>query len=445
MKNEHPTPPASPGHRRPGARSTASAGLIVFALLARGGVLLLMPEALSADPDGYRALAENVVRHGSLGHADTPTAYRPPLYPLLLTLAVPFGNSSPAAIGVLHLALGLATVWLVYRLGRRWGLGDYSLLAAGLVACDPILLAQSAVVMTETLAGFLAVLSLISLTSAAERPSALRAGAAGGCLALAVLCRPTFLVFAAVAALALPLFGGSQPARLRGFAAFATAAAVVLAPWVVRNQVQFGRPILTTTHGGYTLLRANNPWFYGYLCSGTWGGVWNSDELDADWSKRIRRADPADEVRNDRLAYALAWRNIRRQPGMFCYACLVRVGRLWAPVPHAVDTRAAPAGRPARYAVGLWYAVEFLLAAVGLWAGWRVAAASGGNRSAAGWSGTWLWGLLLALSFTAVHTLYWTNLRMRAPLMPVVALAAAAGAAAVLRTLIGSPRPSPRN
>ena len=42
--------------------------------------------------------------------------------------------------------------------------------------------------------------------------------------------------------------------------------------------------------------------------------------------------------------------------------------------------------------------------------------------------GLWLWGLLLVLAVTAVHAFYWTNLRMRAPLMPVVALAAALGA-----------------
>jgi hypothetical protein len=35
--------------------------------------------------------------------------------------------------------------------------------------------------------------------------------------------------------------------------------------------------------------------------------------------------------------------------------------------------------------------------------------------------------LLLAISFTAVHLVYWTDMRMRAPLIPAVALAAAAG------------------
>ena len=40
----------------------------------------------------------------------------------------------------------------------------------------------------------------------------------------------------------------------------------------------------------------------------------------------------------------------------------------------------------------------------------------------------WLAGLTLALAFTAVHAFYWTDLRMRAPLTPVLAICAALGA-----------------
>jgi hypothetical protein len=39
-----------------------------------------------------------------------------------------------------------------------------------------------------------------------------------------------------------------------------------------------------------------------------------------------------------------------------------------------------------------------------------------------------LWGILLVVAFMGVHTFYWTNLRMRAPLIPVLSLLAAAGA-----------------
>jgi hypothetical protein len=37
-----------------------------------------------------------------------------------------------------------------------------------------------------------------------------------------------------------------------------------------------------------------------------------------------------------------------------------------------------------------------------------------------------VWGVLLCVAFTGVHAFYWSNLRMRAPLMPFVAVVAAA-------------------
>ena len=123
-----------------------------------------------------------------------PTAYRPPLYPLLLTGCVALGDYSRAAVAVLHLMMGMATVGLVLVLGRWWGLGSRgAALAALLVACDPILLSQSTQVMTETPAALLATAGLVTLTWASRNPSVFRAMLAGATLALGALCRPTLL------------------------------------------------------------------------------------------------------------------------------------------------------------------------------------------------------------------------------------------------------------
>jgi len=435
-----------------------AAVVIVAALLFRGGVLLA-PGALHGDPDGYRAMAENLVQYGTFGHGQRPTAYRPPLYPLLLSFAMALGPWSHAAMALMHLAMGLATVWLTYRLGRQAGLGRYALAAAALVACDPILLAQSALVMTETLAALLAAVSLALLAGASRRPSPGRAAAAGTCMALAVLCRPTFLLWAILAAILLPWYAGRGGRASWRHAAvllgcFAAAASLVLAPWAVRNQVCFGRAIVTTTHGGYTFLLANNPHFYQYLRSGEWGSVWSADELSRDFSSQVSRAGADDELGVDRLAYALAWQNIRREPAMFFYACAVRVGRLWAPLPHPRSPDEGLAVRGLRYGVGLWYGCEFLLAVAGILAVWRgtltrisrpcrtdcqsvlrstlldtarLSEKCGPTLSQGETGFIWVWAILLAGSFTGVHTVYWTDMRMRAPLMPAVALAAAAG------------------
>ena len=465
-------------------------GLILLALTVRCGVLAISPRALEDDPDGYRAVAENLLRHGTFGEGNVPTAYRPPLYPLMLAPCLAMGPWGRAAIGVLHVGLGVATVWLTFRVAQRWGLGRWALTAALLAALDPILLRQSTLIMTETPAAFLAVAALALLTATGRRPSAGRALAAGACVALAALCRPAFLPWLGLAAVVLPWsackahglqpvgFTGSEVIHFRVFKvslSFIIGAAIVLAPWVVRNQLQLGRPIVSTTHGGYTLWLANNPDLYEHLRTGAWGSLWNADEFNRAWRADAPRASPADELAADRLAYSRAWEAIRAQPGMFLYSCMVRVGGLWTPLPHQLSPDEAPTTRMARYAVAVWYAGELLLAAVGamllvqagakrgrtglkpvphsksseVFKSSEVCAESAGLLAGEGpGEGAltltlsqrergpgWIWGLLLVVCFTGVHTLYWTDMRMRAPLVPVVAMGAAAGVAGSLGRL----------
>ena len=50
--------------------------------------------------------------------------------------------------------------------------------------------------------------------------------------------------------------------------------------------------------------------------------------------------------------------------------------------------------------------------------------------------------LLLILNFTLVHLFYWSNMRMRAPLVPLIALVAARGIAGLFR-LVNRRRPDP--
>jgi 4-amino-4-deoxy-L-arabinose transferase-like glycosyltransferase len=444
-----------------------SVALIAVTIFFRSGVLLLSPHALEDDPDGYRAVAENLLEHGTFGRGDVPTAYRPPLYPLVLVPCLAMGPWSRAAIGLLHLVLGVATVWLTLHLARRWGLGRWAWVAGLLVAVDPILLRQSTLIMTETLATLLAVAALALLTAAGREGVGGWGLGAGACIALAALCRPTFLPWLVLAAVILPWSArkvrgaggkahGLRPGGLKVFLCFAAGAAVVLSPWVIRNQMRFGRPIVSTTHGGYTLWEANNPDFYEYLRTGAPGSVWEATELNKAWLA-VPRNNPAEELAADRLAYAEAWEAVRREPGMFFYACLVRLGRLWSPLPHRLTPSEATSTRLARNAVGLWYCGEQLLAAVGLWFLVRNRTAGVSKTSEVvsrtealtptlsqrergeettiskrDIGPTWLWGILLIACFSGVHALYWTDMRMRAPLEPVVALAAAAGAAGLV-------------
>jgi hypothetical protein len=453
--------------------------MLLFALVVRGSALWTMRDKLKDDPDAYREIAENVLARGVFGLGKdgqpSPTAYRPPLYPIVLSnLPAADGfHVSLAKVAVLHMLLGVASVWLTYLTARRIvgpsrregpeipttqspaGQVAHSesnlpwILAALLVACDPILLNQQALVMTETLATFLAILALWCLARFSDQRSWWNAGLAGGAIGLAALCRPTFLPWLGLVGLAMLIsdfgfrisdWGRWARTALPSFVALAVAAGAVMSPWAIRNQREFQRPILTTTHGGYTLWLGNNPSFYYWLQNDRSRLPWDVRNYRAPHeiqsqigrlmvSSKLNRArlrlfvpdgviQPVvnGEFFDDRLFHEAALDAIQSDRSTFVRACLYRIGQLWSPLPHKLSAEESTGRTLLRYGTAAWYCGVYLLAAVGVWRlRWRLVCRP------------WVWGVLLCLTFTAVHTLYWCNLRMRAPLMPFVAIVAAAG------------------
>jgi hypothetical protein len=183
----------------------------------------------------------------------------------------------------------------------------------------------------------------------------------------------------------------------------------------------------------------NNPSFYRFLREAPWGGVWDSQRLDQAWLSRSELRDSAEdlfafrqssgarktqnrtlfvrsEIEDDQLAYGFSLRYIREDWRMFLLSCLHRIGSLWQVLPHQLQAVESPSRRLLRWSIAVWYILVFSLAMVG---GWRL-------RSRL-LREPWIWGILLLATFTAVHAVYWSNMRMRAPCMPVVCLLAAAG------------------
>src|SRR4051812_20948391 len=94
--------------------------VLLAALAIRGGAMALRSGELARDPDGYRAVAEQLRTIGRLARSDSggpafPTAQRPPLYPLLLAAV----GSDPLRVAILHVLVGTATVVGTFLLARR--------------------------------------------------------------------------------------------------------------------------------------------------------------------------------------------------------------------------------------------------------------------------------------------------------------------------------------
>ena len=422
--------PDSTSSRAAGSEAWWVVGILLLSLALRIAVVATRSAELNVERDAYLGMAQGIREGRGLSVPGTtqPTAFRPPLYPLLLA---PISAPEQAWLrGLLQVVLGTATVGLAWRIAKSLACSPgEAAVAAALVAIDPLLLLYTPQVMTETLATFLAAAALALLTGEPTSWSVRRQVATGFVLGLACLCRPTFLLWTAVLAcwIAGRALLGSQAsaspepwlARLRRLPWLVLVVLLLtIAPWPIRNAIRMGRPILTTSHGGYTLLLSNNPVYDDEVVRPGTGGVWSGPSLDR-WQRDLQVEMAAQgisgELAQDRWMKAVALRWIADHPSRFLAACGQRFSSFWRIFPGqesgAVSTTA--------WGVAIFYGLQWGLVLLGLW-------------NLRGGLTRFLPGLLLIATLSTMHLVYFSNARMRAPLIPVLAILAARGLSILL-------------
>jgi hypothetical protein len=412
--------------------------LIGFAALVRIAAVAVWSRHLADDRDDYWTVARSYVEHGFWApFVQFPNSFRPPLLPLGLAAILECGGGI-VALGAVQVVLGAATVALTLHAGKRLGLGRLSLVAAALVACDPLLIAYTTFPMTETLFTFL-VIALVAVATPRVQPVAdsnprgivIRALVVGILFGACALCRPTIWpTVLLVAAWCLWRMLRTPDDRRRlivtGLAA-ALACGAVVAPWALRNWKILGSPVVTTTHGGYTLLLGNNADFFRDVASRPLSEVWRDrepDQFQQAWFTRLiadrdrEIGSSADELTQNQWMYQQAYKSIRAEPRLFLRACALRFVLFWNVVP-LLPSRSS-LSQLVVWGLCAGYVIELVLFVLGL--------------ASLVWRWDWRWALPLCviLNFTLVHLVYWSNMRMRAPLVPLIALVAARGLSAFL-------------
>jgi 4-amino-4-deoxy-L-arabinose transferase-like glycosyltransferase len=207
-----------------------------------------------------------------------PTAIRGPGYPYLLGATYALSGDSVTAGRLLGVALGALSVFLLYLIAKRiWG-RRVGLTAAALAAIFPPLVLLSRDLVSETLFVPLELGAVLCVLNFRRSGGALRwAVAAGALCGIAALTRNTAL------ALVLPVVLGVwtlrpwlRPAALAPPLLVLAGAAIVVAPWVVRDAAEFGRLVPVTTSGGIAAAGTYNS--ASYEDSGT-HGAWRDPQI----------------------------------------------------------------------------------------------------------------------------------------------------------------------
>ena len=253
-------------------RIPRGAALLVVAAAALPRLLALAIEReqiLEAYVEKSDVFARTLVSSGTFGFLPgVPSAYTQPLYAWFLAgLYWPLDRSW-AVVGLAQVLLAVVTALLVLAIGTHLASVRTGLLAALVATLHPYLVWHDIHVNREILDGLLAAAIVLLALLAYERRSLPLALGLGAVTGLAILSNARLLLLPLVLA---PYVAWRVRPAGRAIAAAAlvvVGAALVTAPWVVRNKVVIGCATITTDTRA--LWKANNPATYDVLARGGW-------------------------------------------------------------------------------------------------------------------------------------------------------------------------------
>lgn len=397
---------------RTSAPRLMSAALVAMGLVARLAIALMIGEGQAArlpESEEYLAIGKSVSAGDGFVLAKDAAgrprlASRMPGYPLLAAAADRLAATPLRGLTVFQAVCGALTLiivaWAAARLAGMWA----GLVAVALVAFDPYQVYFAAlatpVVPTGLALAATMVLGLEFLASAASsRWAWLWAAGAGVALAVAAYLQPW------AAGLAIPAGVAAIVARrqrrvLAGWAVGTVVLVVCLAPWMARNAVRLGVPVLTTDTGAR---------LYGAAEALRATGSEGKKEEPAGQTKEL------DEVRQDVFYLKSAAGLMADHPGEWLKEAARRVARLWSPGSVLAEDE-APVHPAAGYTSLLPAAV---LAIAGAWALRR-------NRAIL------VWLILAPLWLTLVQAVLVSEAPDRLVVMPPLAVLGGVGLAALL-------------
>ncbi len=192
------------------------------------------------------------------------SAEHPPLYTLFLAAAQAVGIRGLTGLRLWSALLGVPTVLATVAAARTLANDRAALIAGAFVAVSPVLVMTDGLLMSESITATTVAVSVWLAARAFRYPSRAAFGWFGAAAGLAALARAelVMLVPIVLGAYALRRAGGTTRQRLEFVGIGLALAALVMAPWVVRNLTTFERPVLLSDGWDITMIGANCPTTY---------------------------------------------------------------------------------------------------------------------------------------------------------------------------------------
>ncbi|HEY7178981.1 MAG TPA: glycosyltransferase family 39 protein [Gaiella sp.] len=308
--------------------------VIAAAALPRLAVLAVeRDDVLTRYVEKSDTFARTLVASGTFGFLpEVPSAYTQPLYAWFLAALYWPLERSWLVVGLAQTGVAVATALVVLLIGRRLSSVTTGVLAALVTTLHPYLVWHDVHVNREILDGLLLALIVLFALTAYERASPAYAAATGAVAGLAILSNARLLLLPLV--LAPYVAWRAVGRRTLVVLVVIGAAAAVVAPWVVRNQVVIGCATVTTDTRA--LWKANNTATHAVLARGGW--IDDVPDLPGmpPWPEKaagisVAAAKAVDECAQSRFYRDQVLDFWRDEPAEKVRLAVQAVGMLWSP------------------------------------------------------------------------------------------------------------------
>ncbi len=278
-------------------------------------VLTLESHFYFDDEYEYYRMVENFLAGKGLIAGEHIKGFRPPLYPLLLSILY-FLKFNLTAIRIFQCVISAFTVSFIYLTGKNIFSRKIGLWSGLVASIYPFFIFYNGFLLTETLFVFLTVVTIYSFV--AMSPKFLSLAKTGVFLGLTGLCRPTMQMYLPISFIHIIAEKTGLYARMKKILIITVFFIATIGPLVIRNYVIFNTFVPGTTMGGWVFWEGNNPYSDGGPCHY--------------FPENILKVD---EIERDRILFQKTVEVIKKNPSRFVWLLQNKFKRFWNVVPNA--------------------------------------------------------------------------------------------------------------